>query len=197
LTLRLLCANGKRLIIHLAPPCSTFSRARDRSSTTKLRSSSHPAGLAWLNKEQELVADEANRIAEHALDFAAWAAKVLGAVVSFENPSGSYIWPFAESLKDLRISSFEDAVVSLNVSTARHTGRTPSSGYGMRRLQAFVTGARSRQMATPAALRSMQSSSATAFPQAQGSCKGRFNLWRKKKDWTDSIVFSRRTVSPS
>ena len=38
-------AMGKRIYFHAAPPCSTFSRARDRSSTTRLRSSLFPAGL--------------------------------------------------------------------------------------------------------------------------------------------------------
>jgi hypothetical protein len=33
------------LAIHLAPPCSTFSRARDRSALTKLGSSEFPAGV--------------------------------------------------------------------------------------------------------------------------------------------------------
>ena len=110
--LRVLRMSGKRLVIHLAPPCSTFSRARDRSKATRLRSSSHPAGLAWLNPERAEIAGEANQIALHAFDFAVWAAKALDAVVSLENPSGSYIWPWSTLQKDFSESSFEDAVVS-------------------------------------------------------------------------------------
>ena len=36
---------GARLLFHVAPPCSTFSRARDRNARTKLRSSAYPGGL--------------------------------------------------------------------------------------------------------------------------------------------------------
>jgi hypothetical protein len=110
--LQVLRMSGKRLIVHLAPPCSTFSRARDRSDSTRLRSSSHPAGLAWLNPDRMRITGEANRIAWHAFDFAAWAAEVLDAVVSLENPTGSYIWPWSTLQKDLPNSTFEDAVVS-------------------------------------------------------------------------------------
>ena len=110
--LQVLHMSGKKLIIHLAPPCSTFSRARDRSDSTRLRSSSHPAGLAWLQPDRLQITGEANRIAWLAFDFAAWAAEVLGAVVSLENPTGSYIWPWSTLQKDLPTSTFEDAVVS-------------------------------------------------------------------------------------
>ena len=36
---------GVKWILHMAPPCSTFSRARDRSDQTRLRSMDHPQGL--------------------------------------------------------------------------------------------------------------------------------------------------------
>ena len=110
--LRALRISGKRLIIHLAPPCSTFSRARDRSEATRLRSTSHPAGLTWLNPEQWGIADEANLIAWNAFDIAAWAARELDAVVSLENPSGSYIWPWSTLQNEWSEQSFEEAVVS-------------------------------------------------------------------------------------
>ena len=40
-----LATSGVKCMIHFAPPCSTFSRARDRSSKTRLRSADYPQGL--------------------------------------------------------------------------------------------------------------------------------------------------------
>ena len=37
-------ASGAKLLVHFAPPCSTFSRARDRSWKTRLRSTARPQG---------------------------------------------------------------------------------------------------------------------------------------------------------
>ena len=85
-------ANGYRLMLHLAPPCSTFSRARDRSARTRLRSSDHPEGLAHRAAECRA----ANTIALRALALAEWAASELGAAVSMENPQTSYLWSFLE-----------------------------------------------------------------------------------------------------
>ena len=39
-------ASGYQLHLHFAPPCSTFSRARDRSWRTRLRSTERPQGLS-------------------------------------------------------------------------------------------------------------------------------------------------------
>ena len=39
-----LIGKGFQVLLHMAPPCSTFSRARDRSSATQLRSKEAPAG---------------------------------------------------------------------------------------------------------------------------------------------------------
>ena len=40
-----LLSSGVCLMVHFAPPCSTFSRARGRSSATRLRSAEYPQGL--------------------------------------------------------------------------------------------------------------------------------------------------------
>ena len=39
---RALADQGVQLLFHVAPPCATFSRARDRSHRTRLRSSALP-----------------------------------------------------------------------------------------------------------------------------------------------------------
>ena len=82
---------GFRLCIHLAPPCSTFSRARDRRADTRLRSMEHPQGIPPLTEEVKY----ANAVAKRALELACWANRELGAVASVENPDGSYLWAAA------------------------------------------------------------------------------------------------------
>ena len=39
-----LAASGVQLMVHFAPPCSTFSRVRSRSKVTKLRTDEFPQG---------------------------------------------------------------------------------------------------------------------------------------------------------
>jgi hypothetical protein len=110
--LRELRTEGATLALHLAPPCSSFSRARDRAQSTKLRSASHPEGQLGLDADQRSLVTTANKIALQAFDFAVWAARDLSAVVSMENPSSSYMWLVLERARprvkvlwqDLKIS---------------------------------------------------------------------------------------------
>jgi hypothetical protein len=92
--LRDLRTDGHRFAIHFAPPCCTFSRARDRSRATQLRSTKHPGGLPGLDAGQRKIVASANRIALNAFDLAVWAARDLQAAITFENPATSYIWAF-------------------------------------------------------------------------------------------------------
>ena len=90
--LRNIVAEGTKVMLHLAPPCATFSRARDRSYKTRLRSKARPQGLlgkTWWTKEANVVATRARELAE-------WAAKELGCAVSMENPRSSYLWSFLQ-----------------------------------------------------------------------------------------------------
>ena len=84
-------SSGVKLVLHLAPPCRTFSRARDRCAKTRLRSFNHPEGLATLSGWKKSLVKSQNCIAEHALDLAAWAAS-RNAIVTLENPKDSYLW---------------------------------------------------------------------------------------------------------
>ena len=88
-------ADGRKIALHLAPPCSTFSRARDRGSRTRLRSKKFPAGLPGKRDRVQ----EANRIALAAWNLASWAAS-RGMLVSMENPRTSYLWEFVEEHGD-------------------------------------------------------------------------------------------------
>ena len=90
-----LAGQSNHLMLHLAPPCATFSRARDRSRRTRLRSNLCPEGLASKTDETK----EANQVARRAYQLAVWAADELGAMVSMENPRRSYLWNFLDRFK--------------------------------------------------------------------------------------------------
>ena len=85
-----LAGQTRHLFVHLAPPCATFSRARDRSIRTRLRNKWYPEGLPG----KETQTREANGIARRAYKLACWAADELGAKVTLENPRKSYLWQF-------------------------------------------------------------------------------------------------------
>jgi len=97
---------GGPVMLHFAPPCATFSRARDRSCRTRLRSQAQPGGI---RPRPEIVAT-ANRIATATLEFALWAVAKLNAAVSIENPSASYLWQFLEPMCEG--TGYRDAVLT-------------------------------------------------------------------------------------
>ena len=110
--LRALRTDDLCLAIHLAPPCSTFSRARDRSKATCLRSSSQPEGLSSLSPSQKIDVERANRIARHAWELAEWASKELRAVVCLENPRMSYIWDYYATISSSSTQRWKDVLLS-------------------------------------------------------------------------------------
>jgi hypothetical protein len=85
-------AMGNTIMLHLAPPCATFSRARDRSWKTRIRSRKFPGGIPG----RRHLCREANKIAESAFYLAEWAGKK-GIAVTVENPKNSYLWTFIEN----------------------------------------------------------------------------------------------------
>ena len=89
---RRLRAAGLRLFFHFAPPCSTFSRARDRSWKTKLRSFSAPGGLDTLEEKTK----EANDIAKNTAHSINYLVTQLGASGSLEQPASSYMLPYLD-----------------------------------------------------------------------------------------------------
>jgi hypothetical protein len=99
------------MAVHFAPPCSTFSRARDRSTFTKLRSSTHPGGLPSLSVKQRETVNEANDIAKNTYDLP-WLSGSMCAVVTLENPAGSYLWKYFELIRPRDRSKYEDASLS-------------------------------------------------------------------------------------
>ena len=97
-----LLASGMSILVHLAPPCSTFSRARDRSTATRLRSAEFPQGIP----RHAARSREANLVARNALDLVESLASK-GAAVSMENPESSYLWSYLDFAADL---PFEDVL---------------------------------------------------------------------------------------
>ena len=87
-----LSSSGADLYSHVAPPCSTFSRTRDRSARTKLRSTTHPEGLHPGDHRTE----EGNRIALATADMVAYLVNELGARGSWEQPAGGYMFDFLD-----------------------------------------------------------------------------------------------------
>ena len=99
-----LSEEGLSLIFHVAPPCASFSRARDRSHRTRIRSSAAPGGLYVGDEVTEL----GNQIARHTASSVEFLLS-LGACGSWEQPAGSYMLPYLDSLSAL--TSQRDSVV--------------------------------------------------------------------------------------
>ena len=86
--------------VHLAPPCGTSSKAREKPLPSNmshlraepLRSDRQLLGLDGLSKADAARVKAANRLYEVAL-LCIFIAVVRGAIVSAENPSSSYFWP--------------------------------------------------------------------------------------------------------
>ena len=125
--LRDLRTEGATIALHFAPPCATFSRARDRASATQLRSSAHPEGLPDLDADRRSLAEEANRVALQAFDLATWAARDLSAIVSFENPATSYMWGFLEMLRPAVKATWVDLTLSQCMFGTQYRKDLPSS----------------------------------------------------------------------
>ena len=90
-----LASGAHHLVVHFAPPCASFSRARDRAKRTKLRSAAHPDGIPSKVKACRIP----NLVAKKCFKLARWAARILKAKVSVDNPAGSYLWAFSETLE--------------------------------------------------------------------------------------------------
>ena len=87
-----LADQGMTILFHVAPPCATFSRARDRSHKTRLRSLAIPGG--WY--PDDIRTQEANLIAKHTALTVNCLVGRLGAAGTWEQPAGSYMFPYLE-----------------------------------------------------------------------------------------------------
>ena len=88
--------------IHVALPCGTGSRARERPvpahlvakgapQPRPLRNASHPLGMPGLTYHEQKRVESANKLAKFAIDLFVLAV-TLSCVFSLENPSNSWMW---------------------------------------------------------------------------------------------------------
>ena len=89
--------SGAELYFHVAPPCSTFSRARDRSARTRLRSREQPEGF----DPQERRTREGNEIALATADMVKFLVNELDAKGSWEQPAGGYMFDYLDQQQAL------------------------------------------------------------------------------------------------
>ena len=130
---RALSDQGARLLFHVAPPCATFSRARDRSHRTRLRSSALPGG--WYPNDPRT--QEGNAIARHTALSVDFLVNELGAAGTWEQPAGSYMFPYLEQSNML--TSVPDRVVLLHQCKFGRPWKKPTtfSCFGGLRLRAL------------------------------------------------------------
>ena len=109
--LKELSDQGHHLMLHFAPPCATFSLARNRAKRTQLRSSAYPGGLPRLSPASRIRVADANLVATESFALAAWAFGELRALVTLENPHSSYLWQFMDH-SDVEQGTFSDRTFS-------------------------------------------------------------------------------------
>jgi hypothetical protein len=83
--------------VHLAPPCGTFSRAREipvSGGPLPLRDTLRPAGLPGLTQAERARVDAANRVAKACLKIIQRCLNK-GIYFTVENPANSLIWKYA------------------------------------------------------------------------------------------------------
>ena len=91
-------ADYKFVLFHVAPPCASFSRARDRSHRTRLRCLAHPAG--WFPDDMTTV--YGNNVARNTARVVNYLLDNFSAAGSWEQPLGSYMFPYLESIDALQ-----------------------------------------------------------------------------------------------
>ena len=78
-----------KFILHLAPPCSHFSRVRNRHPSTRVRSKLRILGLPGLRPDVAQKVRDANKMADVAVDLAR-AAAAMGVIHHNRPPASSY-----------------------------------------------------------------------------------------------------------
>ena len=86
-------ARGEGIYFNVAPPCSSFSRARDRSARTKLRSAEFPGGI-----KSTQVGENGNTIARRTAELVVYLVNDLEARGSWEQPVGSYMLKYLDEI---------------------------------------------------------------------------------------------------
>ena len=111
--LRRICETHEVIWVHIAPPCGTASRARDRPMTSTrfgprpLRSLQYPMGLPFLRGRDLERVQLANKIYLATADFCAWLSN-RNIYWSVENPGRSYLWELPCFIRLRSLAQFFD-----------------------------------------------------------------------------------------
>ena len=122
---------GKLVYVHVAPPCGTASRAREKPipewlkksgapSPQPLRSARHPEGFPWLKGKEAEKVRAANMIYMHAADFLL-GCHSRGVGFSVENPTRSFMWKTRWFQKLLQV----EGIFEVHFQACMHGGRRP------------------------------------------------------------------------
>ena len=125
--------------IHVALPCGTGSRARERPvpahlvakgapQPRPLRNASHPLGMPRLTYHEKQRVESANKLAKFAIDLFVLAV-TLSCVFSLENPSNSWMWNvlfvYVQQLNDQRFLQAWTNMFAVQFSNCAHGGERP------------------------------------------------------------------------
>ena len=125
--------------IHVALPCGTGSRARERPVPAHLvakgapqprpvRNASHPLGMPGLTYHEKQRVESANKLAKFAIDLFVLAV-TLSCVFSLENPSNSWMWNvlfvYVQQLNDQRFLQAWTNMFAVQFSNCAHGGERP------------------------------------------------------------------------
>ena len=112
-TLRRIVLTHNVIFVHIAPPCGTSSRARERPVSksawgpVSLRSVEYPWGLPHLQGKDAYRIKQANILYEQAASFCRFLSNH-GVKWSVENPRRSYMWELGPFIELLDMATFYD-----------------------------------------------------------------------------------------
>ena len=89
-------SEGRVTLLHLGPPCSSFSVALNSAQASAVRSSAAPSGLPGLPKHKEDKVRLGNALAEAMVVLASSQVR-LGRFVQFEQPARSLMMSYPRS----------------------------------------------------------------------------------------------------
>ena len=131
----------KPSLIHIALPCGTGSRARERPipkhllrtgapNPRQLRDQAHPLGLPNLTSFERLKVDKANQLAQFAVQVLAVATH-LQTIVVIENPARSWMWNvldhYVHQTNRPELSRFWHDMQVIHFSNCAHGGDRPKN----------------------------------------------------------------------
>ena len=99
--------DGERLVVLAHPPLLTFSRSRDRSVRSRLRSLHHPEGLPRLGRQDRQLVNVHNAFTSELLNIIEWSLDSLKVPAAVQHPASSHFWRLGR-LMDGELGESED-----------------------------------------------------------------------------------------